>query len=100
MLNEVTLSLIGPLEQLGYTVSSDMIPDISLGKTFSNHLRRLGYPVDNYPKYPHRYEDGRVVEARAYPNALIGELRRYFVEEWLKTKSQKYFQERDPKALP
>ena len=76
MLNEVTLSLIGPLEQLGYTVSSDMIPDISLGKTFSNHLRRLGYPVDNYPKYPHRYEDGRVVEARAYPNAKMVPLSR------------------------
>ena len=44
MLNEVTLSLIGPLEQLGYTVSSSMIPDISLGRTFSSHLRKLGYP--------------------------------------------------------
>lgn len=100
MLNEVTLSLIGPLEQLGYTVSSRMIPDISLGKTFSNHLRKLGYPVDSYPKYPHQFEDGRVVEARAYPNELIGELRRFFTEEWLRTKSEKYFAERDPKALP
>lgn len=100
MLNEVTLSLIGPLEQLGYTVSSSMIPDISLGKTFSKHLRSLGYPVDDYPKYPHHFEDGRVVDARAYPNELIGELRRYFIEEWMRTKSQKYFADRDPQALP
>lgn len=100
MLNEVTLSLIGPLESLGYTVSSSMIPDISLGKTFSKHLRGLGHPVDSYPKYPHKYEDGRVIQARAYPNELIGELRRFFVEEWLRDKSQKYFSERDPKALP
>lgn len=100
MLNEVTLSLIGPLEQLGYTVSSSMIPDISLGRTFSSHLRKLGYPVDTYPTYPHKFEDGRVVQARAYPNALIGELRRFFTEEWLCTKSEKYFAERDPQALP
>lgn len=100
MLNEVTLSLIGPLEQLGYTVSSSMIPDISLGRTFSGHLRKLGYPVDTYPTYPHKFEDGRVVQARAYPNALIGELRRFFTEEWLCTKSEKYFAERDPQALP
>lgn len=100
MLNEVTLSLIGPLESLGYTVSSGMIPDISLGRTFSKHLRNLGYPVDNYPTYPHKYEDGRIVNARAYPNELIGELRRFFVEEWLRDKSHAYFSERDPKALP
>lgn len=100
MLNEVTLSLIGPLEQMGYTVSSSMIPDISLGRTFSKHLRNLGYPVDNYPTYPHQFEDGRTVNARAYPNQLIGELRRFFVEEWLRNKSEKYFAERDPQALP
>ena len=100
MLNEVTLSLIGPLEQLGYTVSSSMIPDISLGRTFSKHLRDLGYPVDSYPTYPHKFEDGRIVSARAYPNELIGELRRFFVEEWLRTKSEKYFADRDPQALP
>lgn len=100
MLNEVTLSLIGPLESLGYTVSSSMIPDISLGRTFSSHLRSLGYPVDDYPTYQHKFEDGRVVNARAYPNELIGELRRFFVEEWLRNKSETYFSERDPQALP
>ncbi|MDF2510478.1 MAG: KilA-N protein [Herbinix sp.] len=100
MLNEVTLSLIGPLEALGYTVASGLVPDISLGKTFSKHLRDLGYPVDSYPKYPHKYEDGRIVNARAYPNVLIGELRRFFVEEWLRERSHAYFAERDPLALP
>ncbi|MPM74856.1 hypothetical protein SDC9_121845 [bioreactor metagenome] len=100
MLNEVTLALIGPLEQMGHTIGSGMIPDISLGKTFSKHLRGLGHPVDSYPTYPHEFEDGRVVQARAYPNELIGELRRFFTETWLKDKSRQYFKERDPKALP
>lgn len=100
MLNEVTLHLIGPLEQLGYTVSSNQIPDISLGKTFSRFLREKGYDVDNFPKYPHRYEDGRIIEARAYPDDLLAILKKFFVETWLKDKSYKYFSERDPNALP
>lgn len=100
MLNEVTLALIGPMEQRGYTISSNMIPDISLGKTFSNHLRKQGYPVDEYPKYRHVYEDGRSFLARAYPNHLIGELREYFTEVWMKEKSRRYFADRDQNALP
>ena len=100
MLNEVTLALIGPLEQMGYTVSSGMIPDISLGKTFSKHLRDAGYPVDDYPKYPHEFEDGRIVQARAYPNEVISVLRKFFIETWLKEKSVEYFKSRDASAIP
>lgn len=100
MLNEVTLHLIGPLEQLGYTVSSNQVPDISLGRTFSKYLRDNGYPVDEYPQYQHHYEDGRIYPARAYPNDLMGTLKEFFVETWLKDKSRKYFEERDPNALP
>ena len=100
MLNEVTLALIGPLEQMGYIVSYGMIPDISLGRTFSKYLRDSGYPVEDYPKYPHKFEDGREVEASAYPNELIGVLRRFFVETWLRDRARTYFKDRDPKALP
>ena len=100
MLNEVTLHLIGPLEQMGYTVSSNQVPDISLGRMFSKHLRDSGYPVDNYPQYNHSYEDGRVFPVRAYPNELLGNLRKFFVEKWLKERSRDYFAKRDPSALP
>jgi hypothetical protein len=100
MLNEVTLHLIGPLEQLGYTVSSKQIPDISLGKTFSKFLREKGYDVNNFPQYPHSYEDGRVVNVRAYPDELLGVLKKFFVETWLRDKSYNYFAERDKNALP
>ena len=100
MLNEVTLHLIGPLEQLGYTVSAKYLPDGSLGKTFSKFLREKGYDVNNFPKYFHQYEDGRIIEARAYPNDLLGILRKFFVETWLKDKSYNYFAERDKNALP
>ncbi len=100
MLNEVTLHLIGPLEQLGYTVPSSQIPDISLGKTFSKFLREQGYDVNSFPEYQHHYEDGRVIKARAYPDDLLGILKKFFVETWLKDKSYEYFLERDPNALP
>lgn len=100
ILNEITLHLIGPLEQLGYSVTYKQVPDISVGKIFSKYLRDNNYPVDDYPKYPHTYEDGRIVDARAYPNELLGILRKFFVEKWLKDKSEKYFADKDPSALP
>ncbi len=100
MLNEITLHLIGPLEQLGYSVTSDRVPDISMGQIFSKYLRENGYPVDTYPTYKHYYEDGRVVDARAYPNEHIEMVRKFFVEEWLKNRAEKYFKEKEPEALP
>ena len=100
MLNEVTLALIAPLEQMGYTLPADKLPDGSLGKVFSRYLREKGVDVDSFPKYPHEFEDGRTVDVRAYPNSFIAELRKFFVEEWMLHKSKKYFAERDPKAIP
>jgi len=100
MLNEITLHLIAPLEQLGYSVTSDRVPDISMGKIFSSYLRENNYPVDSYPTYRHYYEDGRCVDAKAYPNELIGIVRKFFVEEWLANRAEKYFKEKEPNALP
>ena len=56
--------------------------------------------MDNFPKYPHHYEDGRIIEARAYPDDLLAILKKFFVETWLKDKSYKYFSEREPNAVP
>lgn len=101
MLNEVTLHLIGPLEQLGYTVSSSQVPDGSLGRMFSKYLRDKGYPIDSYPTYIHSYEDGRNIDGvRAYPNELLADIRKFFVEVWLKERARDYFADRDPNALP
>lgn len=100
MLNEAYITLIGPLEQLGYVVSDSQVPDISFGKTFSNHLRKLGHDVDAFPSYPHIYEDGRVVDARAYPNELLPVCQKFLVEDWLKNRAETYFTKRDKEALP
>lgn len=100
ILNEVTLALIAPLEQMGYTLPQAMVPDISLGRTFSGWLRRNGFDPDNMPRYMHSYEDGRLIDARAYPKSLRQRFERYFVEEWMHKKALPYFKERDSKALP
>lgn len=100
ILNEVTLALIAPLEQMGYTLPENMVPDISLGRTFSGWLRENEYDPDSMPRYKHRYEDGRVVDARAYPKTIRLKFEKYFVTEWMRNKAIGYFKPRDQEALP
>jgi hypothetical protein len=100
MLNEAYITLIGPLEQLGYLVSDRQVPDISFGLTFCKYLRSRGHDVDSFPEYPHKYEDGRIVNARAYPNELLPDCQKFLVEDWLKNRAENYFAKRDKEALP
>ncbi len=99
MLNEMTINLIAPLEQMGYVMPDSMIPDISEGRMFSKWLRDNGHDPDSMPSYSHRYEDGRVVPARAYPNRLLADFRRHFVEVWMAKRSVSYFGERDIQSV-
>jgi len=100
MLNEMTISLIAPLEQMGYVMPDTMIPDISEGRMFSKWLRDNGFDPDNMPSYPHTYEDGRVVHPRAYPNSVLQHFRKHFIEVWMHKRALKYFGERDPESVP
>ena len=100
MLNEMTICLIAPLEQMGYVLPDTMIPDISEGKMFSRWLRENGHDPDRMPSYAHGYEDGRVVPARAYPNAVWQDFSRHFTEVWMSRRAIPYFGDRDPKAVP
>lgn len=100
MLNELLFGLVGPLENAGYTLPEDMVPDISTGRMFCKWLRdEKGIDTDDLPTYKHEYGDGRVVNAKLYPNELLADFRRHFNEVWLPTKAEKYFGERDPKAV-
>lgn len=101
VLQEMTFILIGPLDQHGYELPEKMVPDISMGKFLCRHLRdSLGVDTDALPVYLHRYPDGRVVEAKLYPESLLAEFRRLIREEWLPKKAATYFAERAPAALP
>ncbi len=100
ILNELTFALIAPLETAGYTLPERLVPDISQGKMFSKWLREeKGIEPKSFPTYQHRYMDGRVVEARLYPNELLADFRRHFHEVWIPKRASAYFAERDTVAL-
>ena len=101
MLQEMTIKLIAPLEVLDYTLPDNLIPDISEGLMFSRWLREnKDIEPRNFPTYQHSYEDGRRVPARLYPNDLLPDFQVHFHEVWLLQRSESYFAERDPDALP
>lgn len=101
MLNEMMFGLVGPLESDGYTLPEEMVPDISMGRMFCAWLReKKGINTDDLPTYNHKYEDGRIVQAKLYPNSVLTDFRRHLNEEWLPHKAAKYFESRDPKAIP
>lgn len=101
MLNELTFNLIAPMENRGYTLPDNMVPDISEGKMFSKWLRDIkGIDTSALPYYNHTYQNGRVVQARLYPIELLPDFRKHFHEVWIPQKAVVYFQSRDAKALP
>ena len=101
ILQEMTVTLIAPLEAQGYTLPEDMVPDISQGKLFCKFAREsLGLDTDALPTYQHEYPDGRVYPAKLYPVKHLGEFRTFINEVWMPERAEKYFRERDPQALP
>ena len=72
ILQELTYSLIAPMEAQGYTLPERLVPDISEGRRFSQWLRGRGVDPGTFPTYKHRYEDGRVVDAQALPEYAAG----------------------------
>lgn len=99
ILTEMTQALIAPLEMQGYTVPERLVPDISNGMMFCAWLRKHGVETDTLPKYWHIYEDGRRVQAKAYPETLLAEWRKHFREEWLPLRATEYFRQKDSAAL-
>jgi hypothetical protein len=100
ILTEMTQALIAPLEMQGYTLPERLVPDISNGLMFCAWLRKRGVDTDALPRYWHIYEDGRRVQAKAYPESLLAEWRKHFREEWLPLRATEYFRQKDSAALP
>ena len=102
MLHQMTLKLLAPLEEHGYIISKELMPDISLGRMFVKWLKDNEYDPETFPTYTHRFDDGKrpPVEAKLYPNELMTA----FNEElgnWITNgKALKYFKERDLNAIP
>ena len=101
MLHELIYCLIAPLEDAGYILPENMVPDISEGKMFCKWLRdEKGVDTDSLPTYSHVYPDGRIVKAKLYPNSLLTEFREHFTNVWLPRKAADYFESTDKSALP
>ena len=78
-----------------------MIPDIALGRLFCKWLRdKAGIDTNSLPTYTHVFEDGRRVQAKAYPDSLLGAFRKHFREDWFPLRAEEYFRTRDPDGLP
>lgn len=101
MLDQMTLKLLAPLEQRGYSIPNNMMPDISLGRMFCDWLRKNGYEPDTFPTYTHVFNDGNrpPVQAKLYPNEIMTAFN-FEVNNWITNKSIAYFKERDDKAIP
>lgn len=100
ILTELTMCLVAPLEDAGYTLPQNLWPDISEGKMFCKFIRDVyGIDTNTLPTYPQALEDGRIVQAKAYPNEWLAPFREHFETVWLPQKARQYFTERDPKAL-
>ena len=93
MLNQMIFRLLGPLEIQGYILPDKMMPDISMGRMFSNWCRDLGHDPKTFPTYRHTFLDNRpTVDARLYPNELITEFNAY-LDDWLQSdKAEAVFQ--------
>jgi KilA-N domain len=101
ILQELTNTLIAPMEANGYTLPESLMPDISQGRMFCDYARKqLGIDTDSLPTYEHAFENRRVVPAKLYPIEHLGAFRMYIAKTWMPEKAFDYFKQRDPQALP
>lgn len=102
VLQETALNLFGPMHNIGFIIPNDWVPDISVGRAFCSWLRsQKGLDTDALPTYKHEYiDDGRVVDAKLYPDELLAEFRSWFRNTWLPVNGVKYFKRKDPNSLP
>lgn len=107
VISELFVRLYGRFEQVGYQIpdkafnGKEIRPDVSVGRGFSAYLT-AHYPeiADEYKYYPHVFRQrGLEVDARQYKNELLPIFIKYLDEDWIINNSEKYFRDRDQKAL-
>jgi prophage antirepressor-like protein len=106
VMNELVLRLWGRFEHLGHIMAdkaqcgTENRPDISVGRGFSKWLKLYHPEVsDHYSMYLH-WTEAKEVEARQYPMGMLELFHRYLDSDWIPNEAQRYFNTRDPAALP
>jgi len=106
VINELTTLLWGRFEHLGHIMADnaadgrELRPDVSVGRGFSTWLKR-NHPslADDYTFYLH-WTPAKEIEARQYPVSLLAPFRIYVESDWIPNEASRYFNTRDPAALP
>jgi prophage antirepressor-like protein len=106
VINELVVRLWGRFEHLGHIMADvandgrELRPDISVGRGFSKWLTDHHPTVaDNYTFYNHWTPAGEF-DARQYPDAMLHLFREYVDTVWIPLDATRYFNTRDPAALP
>lgn len=106
VINELTVRLWGRLEMVGHTMADtgpdgkQLRPDTSVGRLFAKHLRDE-HPglADKYGYYLHTTPEWEG-DVREYPLEVLPIFIRFIDEVWIPQHSERYFNTRDPAALP
>jgi hypothetical protein len=100
------VSLYARLEHLGYKIPNrghmgkEIRVDVSVGQMFSKYLKENFPSVQReFQTYKHAFESGFEVDARLYPNSLMGLFLDFMELYWIPQHAEKYFYERDRLAL-
>jgi len=76
----------------GVHLTEESTPDASIGRSFCQHLREVGYDMGRIKKYRHLYPDHRGAQwANLYPDDCLAEFRRWF-PMYLRSRWQAYLQ--------
>lgn len=92
MIEETINRVIIPLELDGKDLLKESLPDGSLGRGFCAFLREKGIDTDKFPTYKHTINKV-IVEAKLYKDEYFVFFKQY-VNDWIKGKGNKYFNER------
>jgi prophage antirepressor-like protein len=107
VISEMFTRMYIELEKVGYAIpdkaedGKQMMPDISVGKGFSQFLKHNKSPhYDSRKTYLHSFPDGRPdVEAYQYPIEALPDFINYINTIWFPQNAETYFKTRDPLAL-
>jgi len=106
VINELAYRLWGRLEMVGHTMAdrapngSQLRPDGSVGKLFAKWLDENRPEVcGDFSYYSHKTDEWEG-DVRMYPRALRETFLEFVDDVWIPEHSERYFNTRDPAALP
>jgi len=106
VINELVVRLWGRLEQAGHTMAdkapdgTQLRPDTSVGRRFSDWLKKHHPTVSHeFSYYIHKTPEWEG-EARQYPNSMLPLFIEFVDTVWIPECAEDYFKTRDAAALP